>query len=1130
QEEQDIVFRLGSDGAIKLWLNNKLIISSDAYRGISLDQNVVQVRLGKGWNKVLIKDCQKGGPWRFMLRLTDPNGKPLNNLKYASKPDEIKEILTSAGGTIPTVPEQSVVTPITGSVLTASYAQPTVFSYLESKIQENPNDAVSLRRLSFLYDTRKMLDENNRKDRDYLKRALELDDKDVLTHIAFTHSEPDRNKRLESYNKAVALAPQSPLVYYEYSRTYTTDPSFFKGLEFDWSEYFEELIDKYRSGEESSGDDERVDYEKEIRKAQKHTLSPKRMPFPLEAKEIEYLQKALELKPDFVKAQIALGKIYQRKSSGSQTYSRYNNRADIWQKEANRIFEEILKILPDSIELQESIFNAKERTIDEKIGFYEKLLGTDFTYNKARSKLISLYRKKGNYQKALELSAEMLKINPYNHKAYETIASIYKSQDNWTNAILAIKNGIAISPENISLHQQLANYYLYQNDTESAIASLEKALKIKPQLKEVEKHLKYLKEREKGNDFWDGYDEKLLTYIEKAKTAVQSEEKESARWMLYNQIIRVKPNGTSSIYIQQVIKVFDDNGRNNYNSVYAFPRGFDYYPSTKSEIKQTKVYRKQSARSAETRQAESNDYVEIEGQYWENSSYATFPRLEIDDIIVFECQIDEVGEGRYRDYFGLMCPLQNRSEPVDTAKLTLITPKDKPVYYQAIRCANPQPNEMEKDNQIIRIWTEANIPEIKEEYFMPAAFEIWPYVHFSTFKTWDEVAEWFWGIAKDQMETSPELKSAVNKSIEGITDTKEKIKAIYQLLVSSIRYEEISLESHYFKPFKASDTFARKYGDCKDTAILMMAMLKEAGIQADPVLIRAMPNRMGVINTELPSMKIFNHAIAHLYDKDGNDFFLDGTARYYGAEELPFMDQGAVAFIISPTGHSKCLITEHKPAETNLIELNYTIEISPTKDALLQEKSIIRGLNAPQYREQFQDGTKQKLIYEQMCNQYFKGTTVTSLEFSDLKNYNQPVEMKASVKVSEFVRVEADKMLFKLVPIQPGIFGMPLSSITSAQTRYYDMVLYYPMMIKTKITYKIPNNYSIKTIPENMTLDNDYAQFNCLASKVDDSTIDVNIEFTIKTVRITKNEYNQFRDFCAKVHKTAEREIVLEAK
>ena len=1107
-QKQDILLKLGSDGAVKVWLNDRLVISSDCYRGLYLDQNITPVRLRQGWNKVLIKVCQKAGPWRFMLRLTDTAGNAISNLNYANKPDQIKEIL--ANNPPSSLKEQA-----------GAITMTDVFSYFESRIKENEADAVSMRRLAFLYDTKKALDENDRKDRDLLKKTLELDSKDVLTHIAFTHAEPDRNKRLESYNQTAELAPGSPLVYYEFSRAYTTDPVFFKGLGLDWSEYFDESRgrdDDYEGG---------YDAGKRIRKAQKDTLSPKRMPFPLEAKEIEYLQKALELKPDFLKARIALAKVYESRGGGNSSSRNYGSRrggsSDVWQKEANAIFTEILQVLPGNIELQKSIFNTKSHTIDERIEFNENLLKTDFTHNNARGQLINLYRQKGNYKKALDLCLEMLKINPYDYKAYKTVAAIHKSQDDWEKAASAIQSGLAIAPEDTSLLTQLADYYLFQNQIKPAIASLETALKIKPQLREVEKHLKYLKSHEKEKDFWDGYEEKIAAYLEKAKIAKQTDEKESARWILYNQIIRVKPNGTSSTYVQQVVKIFDDNGRNEYGYVSAFPRGLDYYPTTKSEVKQAKVYRKQS---------DSNEYMEIEGQYRENNSYASFPRLEIGDIIVFECQIDEVGEGRYRDYFGLMCSLQNREDPVEVSKLTLISPMNKPVYYEAVRCANPKPKKTEKPdaNLIVHTWTEANILQIKQEPLMPADFELWPYIHFSTFKSWDEVAEWFWGLAKDQMETSSELKSAVQKAIEGQIDLQSKINAVYQLLVSSIRYEHVALESHYFKPFKASDTFARKYGDCKDTAILLIAMLKEAGIEANPVLIRAMPPEMGVVNTDLPSMKIFNHAIAHLFKEDGKDYFLDGTARYHGAEELPFMDQGAVAFVVSTTGKSKCLVTNFNPAINNLTETTYNIEIYPNRDAAWKELTVVNGLNAPLFRQGFQDGTKQKLIYEQMYNRYFKGSTVSSLEFSNLANYNQPVKVNAQLKIRDFARAEGEKMIFRPVPFPPQIYGTELTNLTTAQTRYYDMVLYYPEVNKSKFIYKIPQGYAILTIPKNIELENDFASCKYSFSKTDGSKIEVNVVLVLKAVRIPQGKYTEFREFCVKASKTAEQEVVLERK
>ncbi len=65
---------LGSDDAVRVWLNDELVHSHAIYRGASPDQDKIKVNLKKGWNKVLIKVLQGSGGWGFYLRFVDPEG------------------------------------------------------------------------------------------------------------------------------------------------------------------------------------------------------------------------------------------------------------------------------------------------------------------------------------------------------------------------------------------------------------------------------------------------------------------------------------------------------------------------------------------------------------------------------------------------------------------------------------------------------------------------------------------------------------------------------------------------------------------------------------------------------------------------------------------------------------------------------------------------------------------------------------------------------------------------------------------------------------------------------------------------------------------------------------------------
>ena len=71
------VLRLGSPGPIKVWVNGAAVFTHDVVRPPSLDQDAVGIRLGRGWNRILIKTVINDGAWRLFARVTDAAGTSL---------------------------------------------------------------------------------------------------------------------------------------------------------------------------------------------------------------------------------------------------------------------------------------------------------------------------------------------------------------------------------------------------------------------------------------------------------------------------------------------------------------------------------------------------------------------------------------------------------------------------------------------------------------------------------------------------------------------------------------------------------------------------------------------------------------------------------------------------------------------------------------------------------------------------------------------------------------------------------------------------------------------------------------------------------------------------------------------
>jgi len=81
-DEREARIYLGSDDTINLWLNGKEVLAEDVYRGTQPDDDKVEVTLRKGTNRLLAKVCNGVGGWGLAVRITDPDGKAMEDVEY----------------------------------------------------------------------------------------------------------------------------------------------------------------------------------------------------------------------------------------------------------------------------------------------------------------------------------------------------------------------------------------------------------------------------------------------------------------------------------------------------------------------------------------------------------------------------------------------------------------------------------------------------------------------------------------------------------------------------------------------------------------------------------------------------------------------------------------------------------------------------------------------------------------------------------------------------------------------------------------------------------------------------------------------------------------------------------------
>jgi hypothetical protein len=80
-EAQKARLELGSDDAIKVWLNGIPVHAAYQHRGLQPRQDVVDVDLKKGFNDLMLKVVDHEGGWQFCCRIRKPDGSALGDLK-----------------------------------------------------------------------------------------------------------------------------------------------------------------------------------------------------------------------------------------------------------------------------------------------------------------------------------------------------------------------------------------------------------------------------------------------------------------------------------------------------------------------------------------------------------------------------------------------------------------------------------------------------------------------------------------------------------------------------------------------------------------------------------------------------------------------------------------------------------------------------------------------------------------------------------------------------------------------------------------------------------------------------------------------------------------------------------------
>ena len=166
-------------------------------------------------------------------------------------------------------------------------------------------------------------------------------------------------------------------------------------------------------------------------------------------------------------------------------------------------------------------------------------------------------------------------------------------------------------------------------------------------------------------------------------------------------------------------------------------------------------------------------------------------------------------------------------------------------------------------------------------------------ISFSTFENWTQVGLWYSQLESDRRAPSSEVKAQADEITKDATSELAKTQALYQWVTRNIRYVSLSFGVGRYQPHYAAEVLTNRYGDCKDKATLLDAMLGAEGIQSATALI----NSKFDLDPDVPAPSQFDHAISFVSIGD-KGMWLDSTAQVAPFEYLLPQLRGKDALIV----------------------------------------------------------------------------------------------------------------------------------------------------------------------------------------------------------------------------------------
>jgi len=531
--------------------------------------------------------------------------------------------------------------------------------------------------------------------------------------------------------------------------------------------------------------------------------------------------------------------------------------------------------------------------------------------------------------------------------------------------------------------------------------------------------------------------------------------------------------------------------------------------------------------------------VDKKAFYFENTSRYrrtlrfTMPNVRVGSVIEYKYTM----QSPY--YFSLYNMEFQKEIPVRVSGLRV----EIPGYfeYKLIPRGNFSNVKFTKKEQVVRFgnrtvegsvvqWYAYNMPASREEPFSTGSEDYYTSLGFELSKInfpgifFEDISPTYPNLSKKLLERddfggfyqkNSFLKEKTEEIIRGAESETEKLRRIHRFVADLMMWNGIY-------DYTASGTIKKVFNDEKgnsaDINLLLLAMLRSAGISSEPVILSTREN--GILNPFFAIIQKFDY-VAVIASPDGDRYVIDATDPLRPFNMLPFYCLNGEGWaLLGMNGSWVPVRNSERYQESINLEMNLKEDGSVTGHAVNSYESY----DALAVRKVCRlEGTE---AYTDLLRYVNNEWRISDLELDNLDNNEEPLAETFNFSISDAADINGD--FIYMIPVQ---YDKLESNPYYSEERISPVDLGCPSEKVCRYSITLPDDYEVQETPSTFItqLEGGGAEYSYkLSSNGRIITIETILKF--KEFRFNPERYNAIRDFYARIIQKQSEVIILKRK